>query len=98
MIVPEIAKWPFDHCVVKVHWTVHFGDRDRHVKPQSKMSRPPLHLLSLADQTRGNAADRFFFRIRNGMHVKIYAPGQIKTSFQWGFYRRLQENLRASPL
>jgi hypothetical protein len=32
------------------------------------------------------------------MHVKIYAPGQIKTSFQWGFYRRLQENLRASPL
>jgi hypothetical protein len=32
------------------------------------------------------------------MHVKIYAPGQIKASFQWGFYRRLQENLRASPV
>ena len=46
MVVPEIPEWAFDHCVLEISRSVHFGDRDCHVKPQAKMPCPPLDLLS----------------------------------------------------
>ena len=98
VIVPEVAKWALDHRILKMKWPVHLSNRNGHEEPQAKMLRSPLHLLSLIDQARCNAANSLFLRRGDRVHVKINASRKIKALCDRSFDRRLQENLRVPPL
>jgi hypothetical protein len=88
MVVAHGFERPGNHHILKMFWTMKFGDFHGELLNNAKVSRSPGDLLAGTDQSGGHTLYRLFIGAGRGGFMHLDTSSQIKYPLNGGSYFR----------